>query len=103
MDRRRFICLSVGALSAGTASALEPSHAARLGAEILRQRLIPADAAALRVTLGVGALPVSDVFSRDWKQDIRNDFGAGRTVTVTGWMLSETEARLCTLAALEEA
>jgi hypothetical protein len=30
----------------------------------------------------------------------REDFAAGRTVTVNGWVLSQTEARLCALAAL---
>ncbi|WP_046865779.1 hypothetical protein [Microvirga massiliensis] len=30
----------------------------------------------------------------------RNDFAEGRTVMVDGWVLSETEARLCALAAL---
>ena len=30
----------------------------------------------------------------------REDFRAGRTVSVRGWMLSRTEARLCALAAL---
>ena len=29
----------------------------------------------------------------------REDFAAGRTVTLRGWVLSETEARLCALAA----
>ena len=32
----------------------------------------------------------------------RQDFERGRTVTVHGWILSETEARLCALAALGE-
>ena len=31
---------------------------------------------------------------------IRRDFKAGRTVTIDGWMLSVTEARLCALMAL---
>ena len=32
---------------------------------------------------------------------VRQDFAAGRMACVDGWMLSETEARLCALAALE--
>lgn len=33
----------------------------------------------------------------------RMDFGSRRTVSIDGWILSETEARLCALAALSEA
>lgn len=101
MDRRHFIGLSLGALSATGVNALESSHAARLGSEILEQRLMPADAAEMRSMLGVGTMPFGDILSRGWQHDIRNDFGAGRTVILSGWMLSETEARLCVIAALE--
>lgn len=31
----------------------------------------------------------------------RQDFAAGRTVTLDGWILSRTEARLCALVALD--
>jgi hypothetical protein len=31
---------------------------------------------------------------------VRRDFAAGRVVTIGGWMLCRTEARLCALAAL---
>ncbi len=34
------------------------------------------------------------------RQRVRMDFGDGRTVMVRGWILSETEARLCALVAL---
>ncbi len=34
---------------------------------------------------------------------IRQDFAAGRTVRVDGWMLGQTEAKLCGLAALLDA
>jgi len=34
---------------------------------------------------------------------VRQDFADGRTVTVDGWVLSRTEARLCALAALAPA
>jgi hypothetical protein len=33
-------------------------------------------------------------------QQLREDFMAGDTVTVDGWIISKTEARLCALAAL---
>jgi hypothetical protein len=103
MDRRHFIGLSLGALSAGPARALDRDAAARLGAEILRNRLVTADAGSLRAGLGVDTMPLSGILARGWRQEIREDFGAGRTVTVAGWMFSETEARICALAALEGA
>lgn len=38
---------------------------------------------------------------REWtRAKIRDDFGAGRIVQIGGWILSETEARLCALSAL---
>lgn len=103
MDRRLFIGLSLGALSGSSLGAREQSYAARLGTEILRERLVPADAPALRAILGVEGLPVSGILARSWQQDIRRDFAAARTVTVSGWILSETEARICAVMALEGA
>jgi hypothetical protein len=37
---------------------------------------------------------------RSIEETIRDDFGAGRTVVVSGWVLSETEARQCALYSL---
>jgi len=39
--------------------------------------------------IGMRRLPIGD--------QIRDDFGAGRTVVVDGWLLSVTEARQCAL------
>lgn len=33
-------------------------------------------------------------------QELREDFALGRTIDVSGWVLSQTEVRLCALAAL---
>jgi hypothetical protein len=38
--------------------------------------------------------------SRSIEEQIRDDFAAGRTVVVNGWVLSETEARQCALYSL---
>lgn len=45
------------------------------------------------------AAPPGDVVAHIRRQH-RNDFGAGRTVAVGGWILSHTEARIGALAAL---
>jgi hypothetical protein len=53
----------------------------------------------------LGEVP-SDVISDEGKfrhfvqEKIRSDFKQGKTVTLDGWVLSETEARLCALLAL---
>jgi hypothetical protein len=37
---------------------------------------------------------------RSIEEQVRDDFAAGRTVVVNGWVLSETEARQCALYSL---
>jgi hypothetical protein len=37
---------------------------------------------------------------RSIEEQVRDDFAAGRTVVVSGWVLSETEARQCALFSL---
>ncbi len=36
-----------------------------------------------------------------WQAIVRADFAGGRMVSVDGWIISDTEARLCALAALD--
>jgi hypothetical protein len=48
----------------------------------------------------VGDLLTSPASARKFEDMRRQDFTAGRTVMVRGWLLSRTEARLCGLAAL---
>ena len=55
-----------------------------------------------RLALGTQRLPQPELRER-LQAAIREDFAQGSTVDVYGWMLSATEARLCALAALEEA
>jgi hypothetical protein len=52
---------------------------------VTRADVAHADTAALRRMLG---------------EQLRSDFEHGRTVNVQGWILSETEGRLCALAAM---
>ena len=40
------------------------------------------------------------IWRRSIEDQIRDDFAAGRTVLVSGWVLSETEARQCALYSL---
>lgn len=103
MNRRHFISLWLGTMAAGNASALpfEPSYAARLGDEILRQKLLPADALSLRTDLGVADMPLGEILARRWQKEIRDDFSAARTLNLSGWMLSKTEANICAVASLE--
>jgi hypothetical protein len=80
--------------------------AAHIGRAYLR--MVPADAAglldllcapmsqALRSPAAIEGYALEDLL-RTRKMD---DFAAGRVVLIDGWMLSETEARLCALVAL---
>jgi hypothetical protein len=46
-------------------------------------------------------LQSDDSLLHDWlRQRMRGDFANARTVWVDGWLLAQTEARLCALAAL---
>ena len=70
-----------------------------IGAAYLRSR--PAnglDAAALAAALPAGKT-VAELRSAI-AASVRDDFAASRVVTVDGWMLAITEARLCALAYL---
>jgi hypothetical protein len=85
-----------------------PAGARAVGAEYLRARPGAATAAALVDEL-VGGLPGGHaVLAAASDRELRallaargsEDFEQGRTVVVRGWILSETEVRLCALAAL---
>jgi hypothetical protein len=60
----------------------------------LLRRLFGDDLA--QATAGIGR---EDLHVR-LRRQLRQDFAEGRTVLVDGWLLAETEARLCALAAL---
>jgi hypothetical protein len=76
--------------------------AARLGQRYLEDA--PQEADAMRLVALIGIAPAagkSDAALREHLETrIRQDFIDGATVTVDGWLLSRTEARLCALVAL---
>lgn len=123
-DRRRFLQLTAAAIAASLTSSAcvrDSSDDARklarpelidmLGAERVGElgaryrAAIPKEntAAALRAA-------ISDTEGRGFRlpwlrrapieQQVRDDFAAGRTVLVDGWVLSATEARQCALFSL---
>ena len=117
MNRRRFLALSAtvaagmattacasGADAAALAnpdllSALGPDAVRRLGQRYRENVPRESDAPGLEAAIGA---------SRPWAariglshstlaDQVRDDFDAGRTVVVDGWLLSMTEARQCAL------
>ena len=127
IDRRRFLRFTTaGVLASLTASACATGEAAdarelaqpallrMLGAERVRalgiryRMMVPAEnrEAALRAALSHGeprgmGLPWSSHSSM--AQQVEDDFASGRTVVVSGWVLSATEARQCALFSLQHA
>lgn len=122
LDRRRFLQLAATGMVAGLmtsacardagedAGALgKPALVEMLGSERVREigtqyrATVPNEntAATLRDAI---SNPRHQTFS--WSAggsiegQIRDDFAAGRTVVVSGWVLSETEARQCALYSL---
>lgn len=88
LSRRR-----AAADDAGLGSLFTQAGSARtIGAAYLRAY---PDAALTARSWPVASLARADVAAR-----VSNDFANGRVVMVEGWMLSQTEARLCALAQL---
>jgi hypothetical protein len=124
LDRRRFLQLTASgvlATLAGSACARESGDEERalaqpdllemLGAERVRRigeryrAIVPGEnsRAALAAVISPSrrrgfSLPWSR--RRTIEQQIRDDFAAGRTVLLDGWVLSVTEARQCALFSL---
>ena len=125
MTRRDFLALwsalalpLVGALACFDSSSLRAAlagffedrkSAASVGDEYLRlhpaeddeSRLVRRLAGGRRREVEWERLAASDpaAFRESVRARHREDFAAGRTVSLHGWVLSETEARLCALAA----
>lgn len=117
MTRRNFLtlpllallaCFGSSSLRAALAGFFEDrKSAASVGEEYLRLHPSEDDGAQLVRRLAAGSeaewerLAASDpaAFRESVRARHREDFAAGRTVTLRGWVLSETEARLCALAA----
>ena len=122
IDRRRFLALGAIAVAGAAASACESSGEARtfgqpdlltsLGPDVVRRlgqryrQSVPSESDAPRLEAALRA-------SRPWAarigvrhppiaEQVREDFEAGRTVVVDGWLLSVTEARQCALYSLPQ-
>ena len=121
VDRRRFLQLSV----AGVVAALADSACTRDTGEDAQALARPSVLEMLGVdrTLEIGtryraAVPeentvaaLSDAISSSQRQfpwirsrsideQVRDDFAGGRTIVISGWVLSRTEARQCALYSL---
>lgn len=107
-------CLPVAAASAASPSATalvaaldHPASARAIGAAVLAaEPLLARDSVAGELARAVGLaadrLPTIDRALLRARLDAARsaDFRLGRTVSVEGWVLAATEARLCALAAL---
>ena len=122
LDRRGFLQLTAAGMVASLtnsacardtgedAQALaQPALVEMLGAERAREigtqyrAAVPKEntAAALRAAISISQHQRSPwIGRRSIEEQIRDDFAAGRTVVVAGWVLSETEARQCALYSL---
>ncbi len=103
-------CTGSSSLRAALAGFFEDrKSAARVGEEYLRlypteddgTRLVRRLAGGRRREVEWERLAASDpaAFRESVRARHREDFAAGRTVSLRGWVVSETEARLCALAA----
>jgi hypothetical protein len=63
-------------------------------------KAMPADSDRAQLLSQLAARLDHDPSRETYAACCRRDFAEGRTVTVNGWVLSQTEARLCALAAL---
>ena len=121
LDRRRFLQVTAaGAVASLTGSAcardtaederalakpallemLGPERAREIGAQyratVPKENTVPA----LRAAISSSHNKFPWIGRRSIEDQIRDDFAAGRTVVVSGWVLSETEARQCALYSL---
>jgi hypothetical protein len=121
LDRRQFVKAAAGALIAGATTTAcagdntdpralaQPELLEMLGPERVRalgahyRASVPSEnsASSLRAALSNGASRLNLPWMHSSIADrVRDDFAAGRTVLVDGWVLSVTEARQCALASL---
>ena len=119
MGRRKALALLLAGLAGGSLAALlrrdrgavwertfsKDASAAAVGRAYLL--VVPAEADATRLLQllrdGLGRVIDGDdlvALRRELSAAIRRDFSAERTTSLDGWILSQTEARLCALATL---
>lgn len=122
LDRRRFLQLAATGMVAGLATSAcaretrkdagalgKPALVEMLGPEQAREigkqyrAMVPAEntTATLRDAISRSRRRrFLRIRTRSIEEQIRDDFAAGRTVVVSGWVLSQTEARQCALYSL---
>ncbi|MBO9398600.1 hypothetical protein J7400_18150 [Shimia sp. R9_2] len=74
----------------------------KIGRAALAQGAVPADPAALRAALGLHRHATLSDHTGSLNAKVAEDFAAGHTVQVDGWVMSETEACVCAWIALQE-
>ena len=121
LDRRRFLQLAATGMAAGlTTSACardtgedagavdKPALVEMLGPARVREigtqyrAAVPNEntATTLRDAISISQRQFPFIRRRSIEEQIHDDFAIGRTVVVSGWILSETEARQCALYSL---
>lgn len=121
LDRRRFLKITaagmVVSLSSEACARDSPEHTRELAQPALLEMLGPErvreigakyraafpnenTSAALRAAISDSRYEFAWLWRQSVERQIRDDFAAGRTVLVNGWVLSETEARQCALYSL---
>ena len=107
------LCLTLPACSSSSPpipvdlSSLLPEASTRIGKAFLRNRSffesrIPRLEDVFPQPARWAQMPAKEVLER-LREQISADFANGRTVSVGGWVLSETEARLCAFHSLLQA
>ena len=121
VDRRRFLQLSAAGVVAGladTACSRDTSEDAQAFARPGLLEMLGADrtleigthyraavpgentVAALRDAISSSQRAFPWIRRRSIDEQVRDDFAAGRTIVISGWVLSRTEARQCALYSL---
>jgi hypothetical protein len=118
-DRRRFCRTALGMVALGVAAATpallppqwrdglhdlallfrHPESARRIGEHLLARGAAPLDHTA-PLGLDLAAIEGREARRSVLRQQATRDYAAGDVVLVDGWVLSRTEAQLCTLVSL---
>jgi hypothetical protein len=121
VDRRRFLQLSAAGVVAGLADSASTRDTGEDAQALARPALLEMLGADRTLEIGThyrAAVPgentvaaLSDAISSSQRQfpwirsrsideQVHDDFAAGRTIVISGWVLSTTEARQCALYSL---
>lgn len=119
MKRKNFILLTIAGAGAWMAPSCSPPNTAALGRPLFLSAICdpqtlrrigtdyrtrtPGEAGESRlVHLLTAGLPTGGDPSRQLDNTIKQDYAAGRTLIIDGWVLSITEARQCALYSLQK-